>query len=174
MRKKLIVLFLSVMATTAHAQMIETEITASNGIQITQSKDEFAGRTEYGSPIVRFKSTEIEGFFLVGRVVSQNKVSPTTIQGAVVYSGEWHRYIGAIFKGGESADFSTLEQKVLSCRRGCSYSESFIIEPTKEQINKYTENGILPIQVRSASSGKTFIINIPTSHIDAINEVSSK
>jgi len=171
---KFLIAFVAIAASApASAQMVESKVTASNGIVIEINKDDFAGRAEYGASFEKLVGSSSQtGQFVVAKIINPNSKPRVSVQGFVGYRGEWHHYDNAIFKGGEAVEFINTKKDVVSCRYGCSYSESFIAFPTTEQITKYAENGVLPIQIRGRSSGNTLLLNVPISHIAAINEVA--
>lgn len=76
-----------------------------------------------------------------------------------------------MFKGGEEAKFTEAGRDVSSCRYGCTLTENFFIEITPEQLKKYAEAGVVPLQIR-AGSAHTAMINIPVAYIAAVNEVA--
>ncbi|WP_152528036.1 hypothetical protein [Sphingobium lactosutens] len=158
---------------TASAQMVESSIVASNGLAVKVSTDEFAGRKEYSSGEFDIQgSGRQRGQFMVAKIIRPGQTARLSIQGFVTYSGDWHRYDSAIFKGGEAVEFTNIDRDVISCRYGCSYSESFIAFPTPQQIKKYAEGTIVPIQVRGENSANTLLLQIPLSIIAAVEEVA--
>jgi len=132
-KSAIIAIALGLAPTPVGAQMLESKITASNGVVVDLSKDDFAGRAEYGGQMHKFSGTTSQnGAFLVAKTVRAKVTPRLSVQGFVNYRGEWHYYDTAILKGGETVELANIKRDVLSCRYGCSYSESFIIFPTKE------------------------------------------
>ena len=124
-------------ANAAHAQSVKSEAVATNGIKVEISKDEFADRTEFTSPSVDIAGERISyGKAFVGSIKRAGTVGQASIGGFVGYSGEWAFYESAILKGGEQVEFRSYNRKVVSCRYGCTYSESFGIFPTVAQFIK--------------------------------------
>jgi hypothetical protein len=158
----------------AASQMVETTITATNGIEVSKNSDEFAGRFEYSAPIIRFTTAEGRGngFALVAKIRRGQSLGDLNVQGSIVYSGDWEFYTNAVFKGGDAVDYKRTGGDVGSCRYGCTLTESFVIHLTAAQIKAHAENGVVPIQIRATKSSNTAILNIPVSYIDAVNEVA--
>jgi hypothetical protein len=151
----------------------KTTFNASNGVVVNVNSDSFAERYEYSAPTIKFSeegSTE-ESFALVAKIKTANKAPSTTVQGYIYYKGEWHYYVSAIFKGGVEAKFTSTGRDVSSCRYGCSYNEGFMIDITPAEVAKYSENGVLAIQLRSKAT-RTAMLKIPVSYFDAVNEAS--
>lgn len=153
---------------------VRSVTTASNGVQVTVYSDEFAGRYEYTSPSVDIP----DGFLLIARVKTGDRAGPADLRGSIVYSDDsWRFYDNAIFRGGARAEFVSNGRDVISCRgsrssRGCSYSESFIINITPDELRQHAQNGILALQLRSNRSTNTVMVEIPTTYFDAVNEVA--
>jgi len=113
----------------AQADMTKTQFTAPNGVVVDVNTDEFAGRREYSAPAVKFTPDNGgSGGALVGEVFNDGKLLGITIQGFIVYSGDWRFYKTAIFKGGASAQFHSTGHDVGSCSYGCTLSEDFMID----------------------------------------------
>jgi hypothetical protein len=51
--------------------------------------------------------------------------------------------------------------------------ETLHLKPTRAQLQKYAENGVIPIQVRSESS-HTAIFEIPAAYFAAVEEVAGR
>jgi hypothetical protein len=158
------------LATSASAEAVKSEVTASNGVPVTVYADEFAARYEYSAPVVKASPC----FALVARVKRGTETSSVNLQGSCVYSGSWRFYSSAIFKGGAEAPFTSAGREVGSCRYGCTLTESFRIDLTPAQIKAHTENGIVAIQIRASKTGDTTILEVPTSYFAAVEEVSRK
>lgn len=148
--------------------------TASNGVEISVNSDEFADRYEYAAPVINFGSSrEDNGVVILARVKSSGNWTPVMIQGFIMYTGDWRHYSSAIFRGGEQANFDSMERKVVSCRsRPCRLSEGFSINLTLDQIERHTEDGELRIQLRG-SGAQTFMIEIPEEYLQALLEVAN-
>lgn len=152
--------------------MTKSQFTASNGVVVDVETDDFAGRREFSSPLVKFTPDNGgSGGAIVGEVFDSGKLRNMTIQGFVIYSGDWRFYKTAIFKGGAPVDFTSTGRDVGSCRYGCTLSENFIIHITPEEAAAHSENGIVSIQVRGTSSN-TGIMNIPLTYFAAVKEVA--
>ncbi len=163
----------AVAALATSAVAADTKVTASNGVVVNLFSDDFAARHEWSSPSVDFKEdgSAYRSYGSAVRIKKADKLDGLTIQGAVRYGGEWHRYTQAIFKGGDAAEVAVVDRKVMDCRRGCWFSEWFIIDVTPEQIAKYAENGNLSVQLSSEAT-TTAIITIPVSYLEAVSEVA--
>lgn len=153
----------------------KSEVTASNGVAVTVYSDEFANRYEYSAPSIEFKEDgESSGSFaLVAKISKGGAIGDAYVTGAVYYSGDWHRYASAVFRGGDTVKFTSTSRDVLSCRYGCSYSEGFRLDISKDEIAKHASDGVLAVQLRAQSSD-TAIIQIPVSYFDAVNEVAKR
>ena len=142
-------------------------------VPITKWSDDFAGRYEFASPDVTF---EIERGQLgqtasLSLVKRNGVVDGPNILVMVAYGGDWQFYSSAIFKGGEAIAFEEGSRKVLSCRGGCTMTESFFIKPTKAQLAKYGSTGNLTFQIRSKTATQA-IITIPMVYFAAIQEAA--
>ncbi|MCO5094905.1 MAG: hypothetical protein M9960_06825 [Xanthomonadaceae bacterium] len=148
--------------------------TASNGVEISVKSDDFADRYEYSAPAIKFGTISADnGAIFLARVKSAGTFTPVTIQGFIMYRGEWRRYSTAIFRGGETATLSNTQRKVVTCSsRPCVLSEYYIIHVTQEQIDKYTSDGKLEIQLRSQDANH-FMISIPANYVQALLEVTN-
>ena len=157
---------------SASAQMVKSQVTASNGVIVDVNSDAFAGRSEYSAPDLKFGSQGgANGFAFVAKVRKGTVLGALNVQGFIMYSGEWRFFKTALFKGGDPVKYVRTDGKVGSCRYGCSLTESFQMEFTPAQIAAHTENGILSVQIR-ADSGDTAILNIPVSYLVAVNELA--
>ncbi|MEE2795623.1 MAG: hypothetical protein VX512_12395 [Pseudomonadota bacterium] len=164
-------LFFSICGSVS-AQSVKTETEASNGVQLTIHRDDFAGRSEITAPSL---SAGPLGFAFVATITQNGKPGPLMIVGSVSYSGEWRYYNSAILRGGEAVEGIFNDRDVVSCRgsrySGCSLREGFQLLPSAEQIEKYALNGMLSIQLR-ARSGAPVVLEIPVSHIEAVIEAA--
>jgi hypothetical protein len=152
----------------------KSQVRASNGVIVDVNSDAFANRYEYSAPTIKFSedgASDGMSFALVAAVKKANEPTKRFVTGAVYYRGDWHRYTNALFKGGDPAPFVSTSRDVLSCRYGCSFTEGFMLEITPEQITKYSQNGVLQVQLR-ASSSNTAIVSIPVSYFEAVAEAS--
>ena len=158
----------------AQAQMVESHVTASNGVTIDKNADDFAGRYEYSAPIINFTTANSagNGFALVAKIRNNGILGKLNIQGSIVYSGDWQFFTSAVFKGGDPVDYTRVDGDVGDCQYGCTLSESYIINLTPADIQKHASDGIVAIQIRASKTGNTAIVNIPVSYIDAVNEVA--
>lgn len=158
------------------AEMQKTQKVAANGVVLTVHGDDFRGRFEYSSPNVKFKISDsyMESIAFVSKVKEGGVFRDTDIVFLVYYSGDWHRYNSAYFRGGENAEFKQSSRDVVSCRgsrySGCTYSETFYVKIKPEQLKKYSENGFIPIQIDAESASGT-LVSIPVSYIEAIQSV---
>lgn len=151
-----------------------SQVRASNGVIIDVNSDAFANRYEYTAPAIKFSedgSSDGMSFALVAAIKKGGAPTRRYVTGAVYYRGEWHRYSSAVFKGGDPAPFVNTSRDVLSCRYGCSYTEGFNLDITPEQVAKYSEGGVLQVQLRALSSN-TAIVSIPVSYFEAVSEAS--
>jgi hypothetical protein len=164
----------AVAAMTGHAdaQAVKSTVTASNGVEIIKSVDEFAGRYEFLAPREETKSAK--GAFVssvVAKVKAGGQNFPTSIQGFIIYYGDWRRFDYAVFRGGDPVNYKNTDKDVGSCRNGCQLTESFIIELSPEDIAKHAEGGKVPIQIRSQGSD-TVMLEIPVAYVEAVNEIA--
>lgn len=156
------------------AESVKGSMTASNGLTLTTYIDDFAGRAEYSSPPMKFKMDTgyMESIAFVSRTKQNGEWTPVQLIVLAAYRGDWRFYDSAIFRGGEKAEFLSVDRKVLSCsgsRYGgaCSHSESMYITVTPEQLSKYGENGMLPIQIRGRAAGGN-VVQVPVAHFEAM------
>jgi hypothetical protein len=152
----------------------KSQVRASNGVIVDVNSDAFANRYEYTAPTIKFSedgASDGMSFALVAAVKKASAPTKRFVTGAIYYRGDWHRYTSALFRGGDAAPFVSMSRDVLSCRYGCSFSEGFMLEITPEQIIKYSQNGVLQVQLR-ASSSNTAIVSIPVSYFEAVAEAS--
>jgi hypothetical protein len=156
-------------ATTANAQAVKSEVTASNGVKITVYSDSFANRFEFTAPTVKSDPVNL----MVATVKKGGTVSAIKLEGFAVYSGEWKKYNSAIFKGGDAAKFTTTQRRVGSCSSSCTLIEEFNIAITPAEVKAHAENGIVALQVRSQTA-EASIVEIPVSYFEAINEVANR
>lgn len=156
---------------TAFAQSVKSVVASSNGVDVTVYSDDFAQRYEYTAPSISMA----EGFVLVAAIKKAGSITPAYATGTIMYSGEWRRYTNAIFRGGDPAKFTVTDRNVGRCsssrysRPSCTLSEGFDISFTAADVKKYSQDGILAIQLR-AQDTSTVLVNIPVSYIDAVNE----
>lgn len=168
----LILSSLALIPVSGHAQMIKSEVTASNGVVIDRNADDFAQRFEYSAPTIDFKSQNgATGAAFVAKIRKGGALGNLNIQGFIMYSGEWRMFKSAVFRGGDAVNYTRTSGNVGSCRYGCSLTENFSIDLTPAQIAKYAENGQIAVQIRSEATD-TAILNIPVSYINAVNEVA--
>lgn len=154
------------------AQMVKSEQTASNGVKISVSTDEFASRAEYVAPSIDFKADRnTNGAVFIARIKKGAVVGPIIIQGFVIYSGDWRYYTKAVFRGGDAVDFTRTGGKVGSCRYGCTLTEEFTLELSASEAAKHAVDGMVDIQIR-ANDGATALFTIPVSYLAAVNEVA--
>lgn len=160
---------------TAAIASDKSSIMASNGVAVTVYSDSFANSYEYDSPEVKFKADgdQIGSLAFVSVTKKGGVTTSPTLAVMITYGGDWHHYNSAIFRGGENIDTTVADRRVMSCRYGCSFIETLHLKPTKAQIQKYTENGIIPIQVRSESS-HTAIVEVPASYFAAVEELANR
>lgn len=165
----------TIFAGSAHAQFVKSKITASNGVEVTRSVDEFAGRHEYSAPEIELTTSKGggTGFALVALVRTSSINTGTVIQGGIFYSGDWEFFNSAVFRGGDPVSYTRLRGDVGSCRYGCSLSESFSISLSAEEISKYAVDGVVEMQIRGTASGNTAMLKVPVAYIDAVNEVGN-
>lgn len=152
----------------------ESTQTASNGVEISVSSDEFADRYEYTAPAIKFGTTSTDnGVIFLGRVKTSGILAPVTVQGLIMYKGEWRRYSTAIFRGGKEANLTRTSRDVVTCSsKPCVLSEQYMIDITPEQIKKYTVNGKLEIQLQSQGTN-IFMIEVPENYVQALLEVTN-
>lgn len=175
MKKTIIALFALFVSSPLAAQMIESRVTASNGVTVTLNSDEFAGRFEYTAPSIKFGNGQ--AFALVASIKEKGQAREPFITGSIMYSDRtWRMYNQAILRGGETVDAVFADRDVVSCRgsrySGCSYSEGFQLKPTAAQISKYAVDGFLAIQLKG-SPGSELILEVPVEYLSAVKEVSS-
>jgi hypothetical protein len=167
----MMLLFASSVASASEKSTVQT----SFNVPITKWSDDFAERYEYASPDVSF---QVENGQLMQSasvsLIKKNGVTETPrILVMVAYGGDWQFYNAAIFKGGEPIEFQESNRNVLSCRYGCTYTESFFVVPTKAQLAKYGAGGNLTFQIRSKRATQA-IITIPMAYFAAIQEAAAK
>ena len=160
---------------SAHAQFVKTKVTASNGVEVIQSVDEFAGRYEFTAPSIEFTTSKKggTGFALVALLRTNTINSGAEIQGAIFYKGDWEYFNSAVFRGGGAVNYTRLGGDVGSCRYGCNLSEDFSISLTAEEISKYAVDGVVEMQIRGTSSGNTAMLKVPVAYIEAVTEVGN-
>lgn len=160
--------------TPAAAQMVETHVTASNGVIIDVNTDDFAARQEFTAPLIKIKvpGAFVDSFGLVALIKKAGVNGKLAVQGSIIYNGDWRFYSSALFKGGDAAPYLSGAREVVSCRGGCSFSEGYSIPLTTSDISKHAENGVLAIQIRPKASSDPIMLEIPTNYIDAVNEVA--
>lgn len=149
----------------------ETQYTASNGVVVDVNSDEFAGRAEYSAPSIKLQG-DVTGAALVAIIKKAGTEGPLHVQGFAMYNGDWRYYDKAVFRGGESVNFTRTHSNVGSCRYGCTLTEGFNFQITPEQLAKYSEGGVVTIQVRSAKTTKHYLIEMPVSYFDAVQEAT--
>ena len=158
-------------AIPAHAA--ETKVTAANAVEVTINSDDFSERYEYVAPDIPIKEGGVSGSFFVAAVKKGKTPAIDAYQGFVIYSGDWRFYNSAVFRGGDVAKYTRTTGEVVSCRYGCTLSEKFTIDLSPAEIVKYANDGIIQVQVR-AQNTQTFMISIPVSYIEAVNEVKKR
>lgn len=159
----------------SQGQMIESTVTATNGVVVDVNSDSFAERYEYSAPVVNF--TNPSGFFLVARIRSAGRLGNLEVGGSIAYYGDWRQYRSAVFRGGAAANYTRDGGRVTSCSGsrygGCGLMESFTIILSQAEVTQHAENGVLQIQVRPSLGGDPVMLNIPVNYIDAVMEVAS-
>lgn len=158
----------------AQAQMVESHVTASNGVVVDVNSDDFAGRAEYTSPSIKFKAAEGSGSgsVLVAKIKKASALGPLIVDGFIVYSGDWQYFESAVYRGGDPVDFKRTGGEVGSCRYGCTLTESFRMNITPADVKKHAEGGVVIVQIRATKNGNTALISIPASYLDAVQEVA--
>ena len=159
-------------ASLAHAQMVKSQRGASNGIIVSVSSDDFAGRYEYSAPAIRFK----DGFALVAIIKESGKARGPYLMGSMVYTDRaWRRYEQAILRGGEKVEAIFGDRNVVSCSGsryvGCTYSEGFQISLSTEQKARMFEAGSIEIQLKGVP-GSEVVLTVPASYFSAVEEIS--
>lgn len=168
---KRVILFFSLLFVSTLSLASEKRVETFLGVDVTIHSDSFSGRTEYSAPSIPLTG-DVKGFVMVVRVKEPTGTSDIALGGHAFYMDEWRHYKRAVFRGGAPADFSPNGRNVVSCSsRPCTLSEGFLITLKREDLKKYVEGDILPIQVRSERSN-TFTIHIPVAHIRAIQEAT--
>jgi hypothetical protein len=160
-------------ALSAPVSADKSSVTATNGVVIDVNSDEFSGRYEYTAPSIDIDQGGVRGAFYVAAIKKGSTPTFEAYQGFVIYSGEWRFYTSAVFKGGDPVRYKRTDGSVGSCRYGCTLTENFTVELSRQEIEKYAEGGILQIQVSSKSLDK-FIISIPVKYFEALHEVAKK
>ncbi|MEG0082640.1 MAG: hypothetical protein RR775_12170 [Massilia sp.] len=103
--------------------------------------DEFKKVTEYRTPsVVR----ELWGGDIFIRGWKNDGETETKIQIYVIdnYAGEWRFYNSAYDSNGNKLSFQSIDRSVLSCRRGCTYSEHLAINVSKKYLQDNGSDGI--------------------------------
>jgi len=160
----------------ASAQSLRSEVTASNGVVVTVDSDEFANRYEYSAPQVAID----DGFVLVSRLIRADTIGPVYIGGGFIYSGDWRFYDSALFRGGDPAEFISAGRDVGRCsssrygRPSCTLTEAFLIKLTPKDVATRGVDGKVALQIRSGRTMATVLLEVPTSHFDAVMEVSAR
>lgn len=174
MLKGLIFALLALAPAGAYAQSVKSEVTASNGVQVTVYSDDFADRKEFSSPWI----DSGDGKLMVATVRKAGTSQPIVLSGFFVYSGEWRRYSSALFKGGDPAKFTSEGRNVGRCsssrysRPSCTLNESFSIALTAADIKKHGATGTIAVQVR-ADDTSTAVFEIPVAYIKAVAELAN-
>lgn len=172
MRTYLIAIAAMLLPQSIHAEATKTQFTAPNGVIVNVNADDFAGRREFSAPAIDFKADGgATGKAIVGEVFSDGKLLGLTIQGFIIYFGDWRHYSSAIFKGGAAAEYHRTGSKVGDCTGVCTLSEEFMIDITPAEATSHAENGVLQVQLR-AENGSTALISIPLSYIQAVEQVA--
>lgn len=158
---------------SAHAALVKSTVTATNGVVIDKATDDFAQRFEYTSPAQKIQisdDTKVVAFFQ--RIRKGEVLDKLTVEGFVRYSSRnWRHYRTAVFAGGEPAPFAIGSKDVKMCDRLCFMTEGFFIDLTADQIAKYGKDGAVSVQLRS-DSGETALVTLPVSHFAAMEEVA--
>ncbi|GGB21362.1 hypothetical protein GCM10011380_08660 [Sphingomonas metalli] len=158
---------------TADAQAVRSEVTASNGVPIVVYSDDFAQRYEYTSPSIKAGDGQIS----VAAVRKAGVTTPIELSGFFVYTGDWRRYSSAIFKGGDPAKFIVRGRDVGRCfssrysRPSCTLSESFAIVLSPVELKAHDDGGTIAVQLR-ADDTTTVIFQVPVSYFKAVAELS--
>lgn len=163
-------------AVPAAGQSEKSTLVASNGVSISLNADEFADRYEYTAPDIEIPESRSVAW--VGRVKVRGEWLPLQIGGLAAYQGDWRYYDQAILRGGEELTAHFTDRSVISCAgssrrygQGCLLSESFMILPTRAQIERYAEDGVLAVQIRSRR-GQSMTINVPLDYVAALDELT--
>ncbi len=173
MLKYLFGAMLLLVSTTSYAQMVKTEETAANGVEVSVNSDDFAGRFEYTAPSIKFD----EGFALVAVIKEGGKIDGPYIMGTIMYRDRtWRRYDKAILRGGEEVEAIFGDRDVVSCRgsrySGCTYSEGFQLTLNSDQRKRLSEAKSIDIQLKGVP-GSELILTVPASYFVAVEEVSA-
>lgn len=162
----------AISVSSATAQMVESKLTASNGVVITKNSDDFSQRYEYTSPRIETRSSQNAlTSAIVAKVRDGKSLGDAVIQGFIIYFGEWKYFDSAVFKGGDAVNYTKTSGKVETCRNGCEFSERFVIHLSQADIAKHAESGAVPVQIRS-QTGDTVLLSVPVSYVVAINEIA--
>lgn len=174
MRRWIIASLAVALAQPANAEMVKSQFTAPNGVIVDVATDDFAGRKEYASPFVNVTADGGgAGKAIVGEVFNDGKLRGLTVQGYIVYSGDWRFYTTAIYRGGAEAKYHRMHGDVAGCSSygGCTLSETFIIDLTREEAKAHSTDGVVGIQLRS-QRGQTALLMVPLSYVEAVASVA--
>jgi len=153
----------------------EQDFTASNGLVVSVSADDFRPNKDVSAPVIRDGKAGVSYIYAVRKLPSGSSLH--LLQGLISYSGDWRFYDRAYLKGGEAAEFNSLDRKVGYCgrySRGCSLSETFMVRFTDEQVAAAKAAGALAVQVGSPSAGVAIVLTVPLTHLDAVDEVANR
>lgn len=172
MRFTVSAIFWLVLAAHAGAQGREAKVVAANGVEVSVWADEFSGRYEFAAPAIEAG----DGFVFVSRVDETGVVGSVRLTGGFVYMGDWRYYNRALFRGGEEAEFIERGRDVGSCRArsGCSLNESFAVLVRASDLERYSRDGRIDVQVRAREAGAETVFSVPVSHFEAVQEVASR
>lgn len=172
-QKIFFVLVLTSVITGAHAA--ERNVTASNGINVSITGDDFDGKLEFTAP--KLKISDDEYSFLFVAIVKKTGQPAGSVQlaGSLYYDGDWRRYHEAKFRGGEVAKGDFNDRDVLSCRSSsseCTLREGFHVWLTDAQIQKYAVGAYIDLKFKASKSSEEPVVSVPISYIEAVKEVS--
>ncbi|MBO9602573.1 MAG: hypothetical protein J7496_08705 [Novosphingobium sp.] len=166
----------AILASPGYGKPEKTEITAENGVSLTLYADEFADHFEYDSPEVAVPGAS--GAIFVSRTKDKGAWGRVSVQGLIVYRGNWRFYDRGILRGGEAIESIEGSRDVVSCAGSsgtgnCLLSETISMYPTSQQIAKHSASGSIDIQIES-KRGEDIVVSIPVSYFDALNSMAAK
>lgn len=170
-----VALAIGVMTGPALAGGQQSISTASNGVPVNVETVAAAAQYEYSSPPVDLSLSKAErGFVIAYRGKRAGTLYELQLLSAFFYPGAWRHYRAATFDDGAPARIGIGGHGADTCPGGpCTVNDEISINLSPTEIAAHARNGELRVQI-SAADGKTQMLRIPLTYLEAVNEVAGR
>lgn len=160
-------------ANSASAQdIVNSAVTASNGVSVSIRTISRANRREIYSPMLETESSDI----YAGRIDIDGTAGALFLKGSAYYRGRAHVYDQATFVNGDLAVFKRGPVEVRGCIPGeppdCLWSEDFTVTVTSDEAAPHVRDGMLEVELSGGPTLEKTRLSIPVEYIHAVFEVA--